>query len=154
MIKLKSTVLHFFKNDADKLKEIREYLESELNRKAVSIRAKKTIPLFNLKKKSIVGGKITYNGNEGLKFLQIAKKVINNKSIKDSGFTIGIKEYSDLALFTYDSSKPLFGFDITFNFSSQGSRIKERKRKKTKFTNLSKREDIIFFLKDNNYEVQ
>ena len=154
-IDLKSTVIHLFNSDLLKLKEIRKFIEENLERKTKEIRAKKTIPAFNLKKKSVVALKLTYNGKQGYLFLDsILNKNIPLTSIRETGFTIGLKEYCDLSIFPYTVELPLFGLDISFNFTSRGSRIAQRKRNKKEFKNLCNKEEIISILKERGYEIQ
>jgi len=153
MIRLKSVVLHIFKNNQEVLNQIILFLERKFTRKFTKIKAKKTIPSFNLKKKSTVAVKMTFNGQEGLPFFELVDKRIKEKSIKDTGYTIGLKEYSQLVALPYANNNPMFGLDINYNFSSQGSRVAERRKNKIKFKNLCKKEDIVKILKENNYEV-
>lgn len=151
---LKKVVVHCFINNKEKLAMAKEILESYFDRKFVEIRAKKTIPGFSLKKKSVVAIKATFNLDEGMSVLEnINNKVVKLSSINEGYLTIGIKEYCDLKDFTFDIQKPLFGFDISAFFTSQGSRISERKRNRKKFNNLCTKEDIVKVLKEKGYEI-
>jgi ribosomal protein L5 len=157
MINLQKVTIHHFSNDSEKYLQIEKHLFEFFKRKFKRVKAKKTIPKFNLKKKSEVGLIATFNkkdAEETLTKLLENMGTIKESSITENSFSFGVSDYSQVSSFKFDISKPIFGFEATFFFSSKGRRISLRKRKKqTNFVNLCKKEDIINYMRNKNYEV-
>jgi len=133
-------------------------LQRLTNRKPVKAVARKRIPTFGIRKKSVIGAYVTLRGKEAESFLEkaldaIGKKV-NEKSIKENTFSFGIKEYIDLGL-KYDPKIGILGMDVCVSFAKDGKRVARRKRKRSKIgkKNIVTKEEIIEYLKQKGVNI-
>jgi large subunit ribosomal protein L5 len=117
--------------------------------------AKKTLPMFGIKKHEPIGTKLTLRGKRAEDFLVIALKATGNSLMQSQfdergNFSFGIEEHTDFPGMKYDPEIGIFGMDINVALKRAGYRIAKRriaKRKLPARQKLSKAETIEYVQK-------
>jgi len=101
------------------------------NRTPVRSLAKKTMPIFGIKKAEPIGCRLTLRGGEADEFLKVALEVIG-KSLRSSqfdntgNFCFGVEEHTDFPGMKYDPDIGIFGMDISVALKRPGYRVARR----------------------------
>lgn len=121
----------------EKLIKAEKVLELLTKHKSVRTLAKTTNKDLGIRKGMPIGCKVTLRGEETVKFLKDALWIKENKIAdysfdSEGNFSFGIADYTDFKEMKYDPDIGIFGMDISVTLARKGSRVKNRKRARSK----------------------
>ena len=139
----------------EKLQNAKSVLEALTGRKAVLLRAKKSIKEWDIRKNQTIAVKVTLRGKEAEEILKRALVPYDNRILKSAfdnygNFSFGIDEHIKIPGMKYDPAIGIFGMDVCVRLVRPGMRVKTRKNKKSaipKSHYVSKKE-TIFYMKN------
>ena len=139
----------------EKLQNAKMVLETLTNRKAVLLRAKKSIKEWDIRKKQTIAVKVTLRGKEAEEMLKRTLVPFDNRILKSAfdnygNFSFGIDEHIKIPGMKYDPSIGIFGMDVCIRLVRPGMRVKTRKNNKSaipKSHYVSKKE-AMFYMKN------
>ncbi|MHA1338667.1 MAG: 50S ribosomal protein L5 [Promethearchaeota archaeon] len=151
----------------EKLKKAEKVLEMITNKKPVTLKAKKSVKDFGIRKGQNMAVKVTVRGKEAEILLKRVLFVTDNRILRKSfdnygNFSIGIDEHIKLPSATkkgnieYIPSLGIFGFDCCVRLVRPGFRVKYRRKQKSKIGKnhyLSKYEAMYFMEKYFGVEI-
>lgn len=145
----------------EKLQNAKSVLETLTNRKAVLLRAKKSIKEWDIRKKQTIAVKVTLRGKDAEDMLKRALVPYDNRILKTSfdnygNFSFGIDEHIKIPGMKYDPSIGIFGMDVCVRLVRPGMRVKTRKKNKSaipKSHYVSKKESMYYMKTIFNIEI-
>ncbi len=139
----------------EKLQNAKNVIEALTNRKAVLLRAKKSIKEWDIRKHQTIAVKVTLRGKEAEEMLKRTLVPFDNRILKSAfdnygNFSFGIDEHIKIPGMKYDPSVGIYGMDICVRLVRPGMRVKTRKKNKgaiPKSHYVSKKE-TMFYMKN------
>jgi len=136
----------------EKLQNAKSVLEALTGRKAVLLRAKKSIKEWDIRKKQTIAVKVTLRGKEAEEILKrtlvpFDKRILKSAFDNYGNFSFGIDEHIKIPGMKYDPAIGIFGMDVCVRVVRPGMRVKTRKSKKSaipKSHYVSKKETMYF----------
>jgi large subunit ribosomal protein L5 len=132
-----------------------QIIKTLTGQQTVRTAAKKTQPVFGIRKGQAIGCKTTLRRSVADKFLKTALDTrqyhINDYQFDENGnLSFGIVEHTDFPGMTYDPEIGIFGMDVTVTFKKSGYRITKRRITSRRIPNSHKvkRAEAIAFMKD------
>jgi len=129
-------------------------------RGTVRTEAKKTQPVFGIRKGQAIGCKTTLRGSVADKFLMTALDIrqyhISDYQFDENGnMSFGIVEHTDFPGMTYDPEIGIYGMDVTVTFKKSGYRIAKRRVASRRIPNSHKvkRMEAVAFMTDKYHVV-
>jgi len=124
--------------------------------------AKKTLPVFGIKKNEPIGCKVTLRSERAEGFLKtslgIIEKKLRTSQFDNSGnVSFGIEEHTDYPDMKYDPNIGIFGMDVIVVMKRPGYRVNKRRAAKHKISTshrLTKEDTISFFKEKYAVEVE
>lgn len=148
-------------SSGEKLEKALKVLEEVTGQKPTSIKAKKSIRDWNIRKGERIACKVTLRGEKAREFLERALKVVGYK-IKASSFddygnvAFGIQEHIEIPGVSYDPNLGIFGMDVCISLVRPGFRVKERRVGKSKIPKrhrVTKEEAMEFLRREFDVEI-
>jgi len=137
-IRVEKVTVHMGVGESGELLSKAESLLEELTRqKPVRCMARKTMPMFNIRKGEPIGCKVTLRNKNAIEFLTTALKTIDQKLYADQfdnigNFAFGIEEHTDFPGQEYNPEVGIFGMDVLVQLTRPGTRIARRRCQKSK----------------------
>jgi len=129
-------------------------------RGTVRTEAKKTQPVFGIRKGQAIGCKTTLRGSVADKFLMTALDIrqyhISDYQFDENGnMSFGIVEHTDFPGMTYDPEIGIYGMDVTVTFKKSGYRTAKRRVASRRIPNSHKvkRMEAVAFMTDKYHVV-
>ena len=131
-------------------------LEAITGQKTTRTFAKRTRPIFGIKKGEPIGCKVTLRKQMAKNFLKDALNVVENTIYEDcfdetGNFSFGLEEHLLFPNMKYDPKIGIFGMDVTVVLERPGKRIEKRKINRGKVPKVHKinKEEAIEFTKEH-----
>lgn len=121
--------------ELNKAKSILERLTK--GKTAVTVRAKKSIKEFGIRKGQSIAVKVTLRGEDASKFLKRVLFVYDNRILRKAfdnfgNFSIGVDEHIKLPDTKYIPELGIIGFDVAVKLTRPGYRVKIRRKQRSK----------------------
>ncbi|VUT23506.1 MAG: 50S ribosomal protein L5 [Candidatus Methanolliviera sp. GoM_oil] len=131
-------------------------LEAITGQKTTRTFAKRTRPIFGIKKGEPIGCKVTLRKQMAKNFLKDALNVVENTIYEDcfdetGNFSFGLEEHLLFPNMKYDPKIGIFGMDVTVVLERPGKRIEKRKINRGKVSKVHKinKEEAIEFTREH-----
>jgi large subunit ribosomal protein L5 len=120
----------------EELNKAKRILELLTQKKSVTVRAKKSVKEFGIRKGQSIAVKVTLRGEEANKFLKRVLFVYDNRILRKSfdsfgNFSIGVDEHIKLPDTKYIPELGITGFDVSVRIVRPGYRVKIRRKKRS-----------------------
>ena len=145
----------------EELNKAKRILELLTKNKTITVRAKKSVKEWNIRKGQSIAVKVTLRGEDASKFLKRVLFVYDNRILRNSfdnfgNFSIGVDEHIKLPDTKYIPELGITGFDIAVRIVRPGYRVKIRRKQRSKIPKhhyISKLEAMEFMKKNFKTEI-
>lgn len=139
----------------EKLQNAKTVIETLTNRKAVLLRAKKSIKEWDIRKHQTIAVKVTLRGKEAEEMLKRTLVPFDNRILKSAfdnygNFSFGIDEHIKIPGMKYDPAIGIYGMDICVRLVRPGMRVKTRKKNKSSIpkSHYVSKKEAMFYMKN------
>lgn len=145
----------------EELNKAKRILELLTKSKTVTVRAKKSVKEWSIRKGQSIAVKTTLRGNEAKSFLKRVLFVYDNRILRKAfdnfgNFSIGVDEHIKLPDTKYIPELGITGFDVAVRIVRPGYRVKIRRKQRSKIPQhhyIGKIEAMEFMKKTFKIEV-
>lgn len=145
----------------EELNKAKRILELLTKSKCVTVRAKKSVKEWSIRKGQSIAVKVTLRGDAAKSFLKRVLFIYDNRILRNSfdnygNFSIGVDEHIKLPDTKYIPELGITGFDVSVRIVRPGYRVKIRRKQRAKIPQhhyISKLEAMEFMKKTFKIEV-
>ncbi|MHA1111785.1 MAG: 50S ribosomal protein L5 [Promethearchaeota archaeon] len=121
----------------EELNKAKRILELLTKSKSITVRAKKSVKEWNIRKRQSIAVKVTLRGDKAKSFLKRVLFVYDNRILRNSfdnygNFSIGVDEHIKLPDTKYIPELGITGFDVAVRIVRPGFRVKIRRKQRSK----------------------